>query len=237
MGMGKYAYLINAVNGKPVLCKSFSEMFALLREHPGSSCQEIDECGNVVRTYENKKRLFLYDKVREIPFISSRIRKVACELYGTEITLGDFLEKITPDIILKFPECGVQTANRFFKFLSWAEIKKQKTNKHCNMIESSINTFEVQKHLFLNAARKTLSDMNKNNIRLDDDGIIALLESAFSSGWTSAKQDTQNAVIGALSGQIRVDLAKDVAIPGENTPKVDIPDVPRERKDIDFTPF
>jgi len=105
------------------------------------------------------------------------------------------------------------------------------------MIESSINTFEVQKHLFLNAARKTLSDMNKNNIRLDNDGIAALLESAFSSGWTSAKQDTQNAVIVALSGQIRVDLAKDIAIPGTNTPKVDIPDVPRERKDIDFSPF
>lgn len=105
------------------------------------------------------------------------------------------------------------------------------------MNESSINTFEVQKGMFLNAARKTLSDMNKNNIRLDDNGIVALLESAFSSGWTSAKQDTQNAVIGALSGQIRVDLAKDVAIPGVNSPNVDIPDVPRERKDIDFTPF
>ena len=105
------------------------------------------------------------------------------------------------------------------------------------MNESSINIFEFQKHQFLNAARKTLSDLNKNNIRLDNDGIVALLESAFSSGWTSAKQDTQNAVIGALSGQIRVDLAKDVAIPGVNSPKVDIPDVPRERKDIDFTPF
>lgn len=105
------------------------------------------------------------------------------------------------------------------------------------MIESSINTFEVQKGMFLNAARKTLSDMNKNNIRLDDNGIVALLESAFSSGWVSAKQDTQNAVIGALTGQIKVDFAKGIAIPGENTPKVDIPDVPRERKNIDFTPF
>lgn len=105
------------------------------------------------------------------------------------------------------------------------------------MIESSINTFEVQKHLFLNAARKHLFGIEKNGMCLDNGGIVALLESAFSSGWASAKQDTQNAVIGALSGQIRVDLAKDVAIPGENTPKVDIPDVPRERKDIDFTPF
>ena len=105
------------------------------------------------------------------------------------------------------------------------------------MIESSINTFEVQKHQFLNAARKTLSDVHKNGMRLDNDGIIALLESAFSSGWSSAKQDTQNAVIGALSGQIKVDFAKGVAINGENTPKVDIPDVPRERKDIDFSPF
>ena len=105
------------------------------------------------------------------------------------------------------------------------------------MIESSINTFEVQKGKFLNAARKTLFDIQKNGMRLDNDGIVALLESAFSSGWTSAKQDTQNAAIGALSGQIRVDLAKDVAIPGVNSPKVDIPDVPRERKDIDFTPF
>ena len=102
------------------------------------------------------------------------------------------------------------------------------------MIESSINTFEVQKGKFLNAARKTLFDIQKNGMRLDNDGIVALLESAFSSGWTSAKQDTQNAVIGALSGQIRVDFAKDIAIPGENTPKVDIPDVPRERKNIDF---
>lgn len=105
------------------------------------------------------------------------------------------------------------------------------------MDKSSINTFEIQKNHFLNAARKTLSDLNKNNMRLDNNGVVALLESAFSSGWTSAKQDTQNAVIGALSGQIKVDLAKDVAIPGVNSPKVDIPDVPRERKDIDFTPF
>lgn len=105
------------------------------------------------------------------------------------------------------------------------------------MIESSINTFEVQKGLFLNAARKTLSDMDKNNIRLDYDGIVALLGSAFSSGWVSAKQDTQNALVGALSGQIRVDLKKDVATPGTKTPKVDTPDVPRERKNIDFTPF
>lgn len=105
------------------------------------------------------------------------------------------------------------------------------------MIESSINTFEVQKHLFLNAARKTLFNIQKDGTRLDNDGIVALLESAFSSGWSSAKQDTQNAVIGALTGQIKVDFAKGIAIPGENTPKVDIPDVPRERKDIDFTPF
>ncbi len=105
------------------------------------------------------------------------------------------------------------------------------------MIESSINTFEVQKHLFLNAARKTLSDVHKNGMRLDNDGIVALLESAFSSGWSSAKQDTQNAVIGALSGQIKVDFAKCIAIPVENTPKNDTRDVPRERKDIDFTPF
>ena len=105
------------------------------------------------------------------------------------------------------------------------------------MIESSINTFEVQKGMFLNAARKTLFDIQKNGMRLDNDGIVALLESAVSSGWSSVKQDTQNAVIGALSGQIRVDLAKDVAIPGVNSPKVDIPDVPRERKDIDFSPF
>lgn len=105
------------------------------------------------------------------------------------------------------------------------------------MNESSINTFEVQKNHFLNAARKTLSDACKNHIRLDNDGIIALLESAFSSGWVSAKQDTQNAVIGALTGQIKVDFAKDVAMPGINTPKVDIPDVPRERKEIDFSPF
>ena len=89
------------------------------------------------------------------------------------------------------------------------------------MIESSINTFEVQKGKFLNAARKTLFDIQKNGMRLDNDGIVALLESAFSSGWTSAKQDTQNAVIGALSGQIRVDFAKDVAIPGVNSPKVE----------------
>lgn len=105
------------------------------------------------------------------------------------------------------------------------------------MNESSINIFEFQKHQFLNAARKTLSDLNKNNIRLDNDGIVALLESAFSSGWASAKQDTQNAVIGALTGQIKVDLSKGCAIPGFNTPKVDIPDVPHERNEVDFTPF
>ena len=105
------------------------------------------------------------------------------------------------------------------------------------MIESSINTFEVQKHLFLNAARKTLFNIQKDGTRLDNDGIVDLLESAFSSGWSSAKQDTQNAVIGALSGQIRVDLAKDIATPGTNTPKNDTRDVQRERKDIEFTPF
>lgn len=105
------------------------------------------------------------------------------------------------------------------------------------MNESSINTFEVQKHLFLNAARKNLFDIQKNGMRLDNDGIVALLESAFSSGWASAKQDTQNAVIGALSGQIRVDLEKDVATPGTNTQNVDIPDVPRKRKNINFLPF
>ena len=105
------------------------------------------------------------------------------------------------------------------------------------MIESSINTFEVQKGMFLNAARKTLFEIQKDGMRLDNDGIVALLGSAFSSGWASAKQDTQNAVIGALSGQIKVDFAKGVAINGGNTPKVDIPDVPRERKNIDFSPF
>lgn len=105
------------------------------------------------------------------------------------------------------------------------------------MDKSSINTFEIQKNHFLNAARKTLSDLNKNNMRLDNNGVVALLESAFSSGWTSAKQDTQNAVIGALTGQIKVDLNQCAAIPGFNTPKVDIPDVPSERKEVDFTPF
>ena len=60
------------------------------------------------------------------------------------------------------------------------------------MIESSINTFEVQKGMFLNAARKTLFEIQKDGMRLDNDGIVALLGSAFSSGWAFPSKTPKN---------------------------------------------
>lgn len=76
------------------------------------------------------------------------------------------------------------------------------------MIESSINTFEVQKHLFLNAARKTLFEIQKNGMRLDNDGIVALLGSAFSSGWHLPSKTPKTPLSGLYPGKSRLILQK-----------------------------